>query len=284
MNPNTMSNIKTFEIVENKIELKFPEDIYIIESECRESFYYLSSLKPFLVEFIAFQDIFNKDKHHSLINMLNELEAEYNSLDNRLYNNKDNILPDGRRGLDIFLFWNCFLSYISLREKIDSLQVEILKYLFDNNNILTERLSHKTEAEKNILSQYTIEYHMYLAFNKSKDDDKFNNYRIIINTKFKNELKDKINTKENYRLKIRDYSSQINIWRELLKMSKYNQGKFMTDSSQIREQESLNEISTEQYKLNTSIKKLTFFTVIIALISLIFGCINAYYLIVDHMK
>lgn len=60
MNPRTMSNIKTFEIVENKIELKFPEDIYIIESECRESFYYLSSLKPFLVDFIAFEDIFNK--------------------------------------------------------------------------------------------------------------------------------------------------------------------------------------------------------------------------------
>ena len=99
--------------------------------------------------------------------------------------------------------------------------MEILKYLFDNNNILIERFSHKTEAEKNILTQYTIEYHTYLAFNKSKDDDKFNNYRIIINTKYKNELKDKINTKENYRLKIRDYTSQINTWKELLKMSKY---------------------------------------------------------------
>lgn len=162
--------------------------------------------------------------------------------------------------------WNRLKYYIELKTKIDQLQIEILELLFDINEEITEKISHKYIETENIRLQQIQDYHISMAFNKSHKSDLLENYRFFL------KISDNANViihKIPGRLKIRNYNFELEQSRSLYKKSRKNQLQILSAITELEHRDTIDKLTKSQYELNKTIKQLTYISVFIASFALL---------------
>ncbi len=121
----------------------------------------------------------------------------------------------------------------------------------------------------------------YSAFEHSKDEDKFDNYRIYFSNK--NDVRE-FSKEHEYpiRVKNRNYEFLIKKHRTLYKLLKNSEIDFIFGLSKLEEEAQVKKISYQQIDIGKKVKNLTILAIILAIIGLFYGGINTYYLIIDH--
>lgn len=269
------------EFVGNKIELTLPEDFYDIAAACRESKYYLDSLEVFATEHVVLPKDYDKELYLGNLTRIKECKGRFEELENEIFFNEKKRLPDGRSQIDFNQIIQVTLAYIELKEDIDELQLDILKHQYNLGYSLINKFTEGREYLKELSTQYIAKYHLYSAFNHSRDENKFDNYRI----EFSIEESVTEYSKENVypiQLKVRNYDYLLKKWREQFKTMKQSEVDLIIGSSRLEEEQKLNKISIEQFKQNQKLNKLNILATIIAIIGLLYGTISTIFLIKDH--
>ncbi|NVK66317.1 MAG: hypothetical protein HWE22_17120 [Flavobacteriales bacterium] len=269
------------EIIANRNDLTFPEDFYEIAAECRESKYFLDSLEVFATEHIVLPEDHNEEKFYSHSKRIKDCQKQFEELEKKVFFNEENTLDDGRVKIDAFEIIDTGLKYIRLKEQIDQLQVDILEYQYEISYNLLNKFVEGKEYLKVLSSQYRSKSHLFSAFTHSRDEDKFDNYRIT----FKNKGLIKEYSKKNeypIRLKVRNHEFLLNKWREQFKTIKQSEVDLIIGSSRLEEEQEINKISLEQHKQSKKLNRLNVIAFAIAVIGLAYGTISTFYLIRDQ--
>lgn len=269
------------ELVGNRKDLTLPEDFYEIASDCRESKYFLDSIEIFAIEHFVLPEDYDKETYRQNISRIKDCKKQFEELENRIFFNENNKLPDGRLQLDVFEIIEAGLKYIELKEQIDELQVDILKYQYDIGYKLINKFVEGKEYLATLSSQYIAKYHLFSAFTHSRDEDKFDNYRIVFND---NDLIKEYSKNHEYpiRLKVRNYDFLLKKWREQFKTLKQSEIDLIIGSARLEEEQEINRISIEQNKQSKKLNRLNVIAFIIAIIGLAYGTISTIFLFQDH--
>ncbi len=273
------------ETIENLININLPEDFETISGNTRESIYFLTSLENLFKEHVITLDFIDKDLYSNRIKRMHECLQEFEKLENIFYYpSEEQILPNGLiqlRFKDFNEYIDYAIEYIYLKEKTDELQLEILSYLFDIDNSIIDKIASKTEYLGDLKSQYVIRFLTYSAFEHSRDEDKFDNYRIYISNK-----KESKEYKKKYdypiMLKCRNYDFNIIKKRKLYKISRNSLIEIMQNIPKLEEEKHLNEINKQQFKMSKKVNRLNYIAFIFAIIGIIYASISTYYLVKDH--
>jgi len=273
------------EYIENRIDINLPQDFQKVTEATRESIYFLASLENLFKEHIVVPKDYDKEQYKERLERIKKAQDDFQSLENIFYYPKPElVLPSGTHKIEIdnSKFIKSVGEYIKLKERVDELQYEILKYLFEVENNLINAYTNDKEHLQTLKTQYHIKFLTYSAFEHSKDEDKFDNYRIYISDK--KIVKDY--SKENdypIRVKIRNYDFNIRKYRNLYKMLKNSAIDLIFNAPKLEEEEQLKKISFQQFELNKKVKGLSIFAILLTIIGLIYGTISTYFLINDHI-
>lgn len=271
------------ELVANLKELTLPEDFYEIASQCRESKYYLDSLEIFVTEHVVLTEDYEKSKHEALLNQLKNCKTLFKELENRIFFDKQNKLSSGHVQIEVVVLIEACLEYIQLKEKIDELQLKILKYLYSVDHNLIHKFTEGIDYLTALGAQYSAKLHLLSAFTHSSEEDKYDNYRILLSN---NVLIKEFSKKQNYpiSLKVRNYDFLLNKWRNQFKSIKQCTAELIVDSSRLKEEKEINRIVIEQSKQSKKINRLNIIAFLIAVIGLAYGTINTIYVVMDHIE
>ena len=269
--------------IENLIELRLPQDLQKATTPPREAIYYLRSLATLYREHAADPKDF---KEEEFLNNNKRIEAcfkEFEVLEKKLYypEERQKIKGGGYKvEIDFEELIEIIKRYIFLKEKIDILQLDILKYLFNVDSNLISNITSKEKFLKDLKVNYMSQILTYSVFEQSADEDKLDNYRIYIEDSetVKEFSKDNIYP---IPLKIKNYDFLLRKYRNLYKKTKLIQVQILNDSSRLREEKEINKMSKEQFRINKKMKLLTITTTILTIVGLIYGTISTYFLLTD---
>jgi len=270
--------MKTTETIENKIDIHLPEDLSKVTSKTRESIYFLQSIETFFKEHVVSKEHYNPDFLDENGRHIDECLNKFEELENKIYfPEKSQILPNGMHqlGINLIELSNIVIDYIELQEKVDELQLIILKYLFKIENDLLLNLGSKEKYLRDLVIQESGGAFLYSAFEHSHNEDRLDNYRIFLSDK--KTVKEYIKTHTHpIPLKKRNYDFLLNKHRELYKIIRKAQIQLITNSSRLREEEEIKKMNLEQFKLNGKINKLTIITTILAIIGFVYTSLSLY--------
>lgn len=274
------------ETVENRIDIYVPDDLEKATSGARESIYYLESLSTLFREHVVLPQNHNPELHKERLKRINDCYTDFDKLEEKVYRPEGSeVLPDGTHRLliDLIELTEICVEYVKLKERIDELQVEILKYLFDVENSLIRALIPEERYLDNLKMSYSAKMLTYSAFEHSKDEDRLDNYRFYINHKKEAKKYSKKN-EHPIRLKVRNYDYVLKKFRNMYKMTKNSQIQLLSDSSRLREEQEVKEINNEQFSINKKVEKLTIIATVLGIIGFIYASISTYYLVTDDTK
>lgn len=243
-----IKNMKEKKIIhENLVEVDILYDFWNIQKQCRESYYYLYSLKEKLMNLTVNQDTYNKDEHNELFDSSKKLIEEFELLDKKIFSLDDNITQEvaasiedinnnNQQEMNLNITIDFIKQAILHKERIDCLQIRILKYLTKNQNNINEGVSKK---EKKLEVFYLNEMYKSLftsSFVRSVDEDKIVTYKLFTKSKEveKDLKKEKIEMP--IYLKAVDYSYVLSILRNKAKRSIELTGQLLELSVRVSEE------------------------------------------------
>lgn len=284
MKDNNYENI----IRENLKVIDVYEGFFNEAKECRESYYYLRSLKNIFSIHLCREVDYDKKVIDELNKRIEQAELAFNAIEEIAAINevsiKDELMPMFTKTIKLPQMIEMIKENLDLKSKLDKLQIDILNYLINIDNKIIDELTNN----KTYLSDYYIQYKFNLltniAFIHSTDEDKIITNKIHCNSKnIENRLKDagiKLPVYE----KIRDYSFELTRKRNEYKLCRETLLKLLEMEPKLEEEIYFKELNKKQFSYNRQITILTYIVTVFTIITLIFGGIQTYYLIIDHIK
>lgn len=276
-------------ISENLIKIDILDNLWDVLKKCRESYYYLRSLKAMLESGTLLVKKSDENENRDTEMKVNEshknmlsLEDEFNIIDSLLLNGGDTssqtlaeeeaattkqqlVSDDSIKFMEEYKIFNIIISAINLKEKIDKLQLSILKFLYDTVNELNADIA-KDYEKLNFLYISTLQRSLTkIRFEHSTDEDKINTYEISCkNNDVRRDLKIK-NIKLPYYIRSRDYSYNL----DKLRFGYDEQSKLNIELismlQTIKKEEELQKLNKRQYYFNITV---TIFTVLSTLVGI----------------
>ncbi|MFW5891656.1 MAG: hypothetical protein ACOCUI_05505 [bacterium] len=275
------------ETVENKVDITLPRDFSKISEATRESIYYLESLENLFKYHIVLPENYDKKKYDERIKRIINYKDEFVILEEIFYYpKKEDRNTDGLYKVEFSSakeYVEYVIKYIMLKEKIDELQYEILEYLYNIENEIIKNFTEDKEHLNHLKTQYYVKSLSYSAFEHSKDEDRLDNFMIYLSD---SEVQKEFKAENPYpiRLKIRNYDFIIKKYRNVYKLTKESQIDLIFGSSRIEEEIQLKKINVQQFDLNKKVKRINIIAILIAVIGLIYGSINTYYIIKNELS
>lgn len=296
---------KDFKISENLRRINIVDDFWELAKECRQSHYYLRSLKNFLNGSIVLKDN-GKDG-----DKFRGIEMEVKDLNSRIVLAEDNFQlleasmvakkneHDKSRinksteeaaatqlndSIDTDLFYvkvselfQLLIKFVKLKEEIDKLQLDILVCIGKNRSTINQIVSKKNSKLETVYTQCIENSLIETAFNHSVDEDKIDTYEFYaVDNEARAELK-KSGIVLPYCLKVVDYSFNIKANRKILENYLKLTLKLLDMNQRIDEENELKKLNHKQYYFNIVV---TIFTIIATICSII----SLKYTIKDHSK
>lgn len=277
-----MDNVSNL-VIENLREIHIINDFFNILKECRESVYYLESVKILIENHVLLKDDYEENKIKDFITDIDMYLNLFYGLEDRLSVTQNASIEDNIKVNAPLTHYRLedlpelLLGYIELKSKIDKLQLDILEYLIKVKIKLCDEISNRDNSLMDINIQYKNESHMKLALNKSTESDKVITYMFKCEN---NEIKQYlINNGYDFskRYKIRDYTYNLKIARDEYEKWQVVSINLTTMIPKIEEKKLLSELSKKQYILSRQVTILTWIITILTIFSVIFGAISTFY-------
>ncbi|WP_039653735.1 hypothetical protein [Clostridium tyrobutyricum] len=269
---------------ENLRKVNIIDDFWDVAKECRESYYYLQSLKNFLNNgfILKIDEKYNeqfKEVNVDVAKISKEIESidqEFTDLENpkdtcnepnsyqytNAYNKKIKDIKDTE-------LLNLLIRNIELREKIDEMQIKVLDIIIKNRDLVNKSIINNNQKLDTIYIQCIEDNLMTLAFNHSTREDKIDTYELFIEeNKIKNSSKE-IRINLPYRCKVRDYSYIIKRKRYICKNYIKLTLKLVDLKTKVDENEEINKLNKKQYYFNKLVTILTIISTLCAILSII---------------
>ena len=284
---------------ENLRQIDIYTDFWIIAKECRESFYYLKSLKNLLINssFLKADDVI---KYKALRKNISDLIKEFEELDGDLINkSKNKFLVDQEIATELvsnnrikdlsdlkFLKEIEILQYVKnfldLNSKIGLCQVKILEFLIEVKDKMNKAIVSSDDKLKFPYEEYNLKKLMILAFNHSSDEDMIITNEIVCSDKSIEKALLQLGIEFPINVKTHDNKYTIEKNREIIKMHYELSLKLMDMSEKLNEENQINKLTKNQYSYSKQVTFLTWIVAILTVITTIVGGISLYYTIKSY--
>ena len=281
-----MGREKEPEIIhENLRKIEIIEEFFTISSECRESYYFLMSLKNLVETHIVLSECYDEKRIKELLDRVEQAENTFVDLEQVAASSdtssvEDNVVPF-HLGINVEItdVLEVIIKTIDLRSKIDRLQVEILDYLFEIDMKFIDKLVETKPYLSELSTQNTLDLLILSAFNHSPDKDKVVTYKFYTkNRKILDDIK-KNKSSLLQPIKIRDYSYVLDAAREKYKRSHQMVCNLLHTIPKIESEMEYKELSRKQAKMNKHITVLTYIVVLLTLVTVVTSIITTYHTI-----
>lgn len=272
-----MDNKDDLIIHEYLIKYDIEDDYFNVWKETRESYMYLKELKEIYFNFIEIEKLVDSslEKRKKYKRNILDLLDEYEKLDfHTLKEFNQTIVKDGnievRENHDYKINLGDFIShldnFIKLKERIDSLQNDVLMHMCNQYNDILEKLCYEDD---NLSLDYIIKMNdiiMYKHFDIHTDLDRIDTIELDINKKSKlwRNLKKEERDMLPYYIKATNYDYILMKRRKLFKY--YSET--LIETIKLK---AIYDEENELRKYNKSIKVLTILNILIALIGIFRG-------------
>jgi hypothetical protein len=277
-------SVDVYFIHENLVEVDVMKDLFDIAKPCRESFYYLRSLKGILSGQVFLKE--DEEKVTNLLKQITELELAFEHHDEAFCVSEiieDQLIKyEPESFVEIEFVFNSIKSYIDLKSKMDKLQLIVLNYLIDTESRIMGLLVEEIPYLERVEGILKLNILFLSAFEHSAEEDRIVSYKLFSkNHEVRKDLRT-IGIELPEIVKARDYSFQLNKKRSIFQKHHESFVDLILKLPELEEEKYLKEISKKQYSLNKQITILTYIVVLLTIFSIGTGLISAYYIIMDH--
>lgn len=283
----TKSKPKSLEFIhENLVEVDIIKDIFLLAKACRESFYFLRSLRNLIEGQVFLKESAKEIERY--FKQIDQLKKSFENLD-EIFGLSDTIKDQMVRlnpvtNMETPFLYDFVKRYIELKSRMDKLQIEILDFLMGEESKMLRKLTEGRPYLSEMEGMLQLDSLVLLAFNHSSEEDRVNSYKLISKdreTILVLKLKG-IDLPEI--VKIRDYTFELDKKRELFKQRHESFMKLLLKSPELEEDRNIKELTKKQFSFNKQITILTYIVVLLTILTLVQGSISVFYAIKDHSK
>ncbi|WP_443660927.1 hypothetical protein [Clostridium algidicarnis] len=275
---------------ENLIKINIVDDYWGILKKCRESYYYIVSLKSVLKGLTFVKTKTDLDAATKYISEIDKLIKEFQNLENTYLKedsfqmheseiNKNTVSKivnefEGRfteklnyvDELDVFI---SLLKYIILDEKMNKEQLEALTFINNARRQFNSSLANQYDELKELIFDYNQDILLSVYLQRSSDEDKIITYEIYSNNRDIVTGLKKSDIVLPRHVKYKDYSFNISTLRDLTKREIKFTAKLLENISLIKN-------TREMETINKRMNKLTKIGVMLAILSTLASIISIF--------